>query len=329
MPRTASAVIRSGAGRPGIRAVVMITSCLRGGLGQRLAHLLVLLVGERARVAALGLGVGDEVELQRAAAEARDLLPGGAADVEAGDHRAEPLRGRDRLQAGDAGAEHQHLRRRDGAGGGGHHREEAARLARGEQRRRVAGDVRLRGERVHRLGAGDPRDRLHREAGHPRLGQRLVGLRRGERREVADQDLARAQAADLLDGRDGDLGHDVGAPGVVGGADARPGLRVLGVGVARRPRRRRTRPRPRAPCAVSERDDVGDQRHAALALPGLFGNADPQSGESLSNRRDRRVGSGGRTRRRRAPRGARACAGAARARGWIGETISRSMPAAA
>ena len=72
---------------------------LRRVLGQRLAHLLVLLVGERAGVAALVLGVGDEVELERAAAERRDLLPGGAADVEAADDGAEALRGRDRLES--------------------------------------------------------------------------------------------------------------------------------------------------------------------------------------------------------------------------------------
>ena len=78
-------------------------------LGERLADLLVLLVGERARVAALVLGVGDEVELERAAAERLDLLPGGAADVEAADDGAEALRRGDRLQAGDAGAEHHHL----------------------------------------------------------------------------------------------------------------------------------------------------------------------------------------------------------------------------
>ena len=83
MLATACLVIRIGAGRPGICAVVMITSWLRRVLGQRLAHLLVLLLGQRARVAALVLGVGDEVELERAAAERGDLLPGGAADVEA------------------------------------------------------------------------------------------------------------------------------------------------------------------------------------------------------------------------------------------------------
>ena len=47
-----------------------------------------------------------------------------------------------------------------------------ARLARGEQGRRVAGEVRLRGERVHRLGPGRARDRLHREGGDAGLGQR-------------------------------------------------------------------------------------------------------------------------------------------------------------
>src|SRR6187549_461391 len=59
-------------------------------LADRLDHLVVLLVGERARVAALAFGVGDEVQFQRPAAERGDLLPGGAADVEAGDDRAEP-----------------------------------------------------------------------------------------------------------------------------------------------------------------------------------------------------------------------------------------------
>ena len=164
MLRTPSAVIRIGAGAAGDLGGGDDHVLPAGVLGERLADLLVLLVGERAGVAALVLGVGDEVELERAAAERGDLLPGGAADVEAGDDGAEALGGGDRLQAGDAGAEHQHARRRDGAGGRGHHREEAAGLAGGEQRRGVAGDVGLGGERVHRLGAGDPRDRLDGEA---------------------------------------------------------------------------------------------------------------------------------------------------------------------
>ena len=143
-------------------------------LGERVAHLRVLLVGERARVAALALRVGDEVEFQRPAAERGDLLPGGAADVEAGDDRAEALRRGDRLQPGDAGAQDQHFGRRHGARGGGHHPEEAARLTGGDQHRRVARGGGLRGERVHRLGARRPRDRLHREAGDAGGGQPLL-----------------------------------------------------------------------------------------------------------------------------------------------------------
>ena len=191
MPRTASAVISSGAGRPGIAAVVTMMSCLAAFSVEGVAHLRVLLVGQRPGVAALALGVGDEVEFQRPAAERGDLLPGGAADVEAGDDRAEALGGGDRLQAGDAGAEDEDLGRRHGAGGGGHHPEEAARLAGGDQRRRVAGGGGLRGERVHRLGAGRARDRLHREAVTPAAASALLVSAAVQGREVADEDLAR------------------------------------------------------------------------------------------------------------------------------------------
>ena len=165
-------------------------------LGERVAHLRVLLVGERAGVAALALRVGDEVEFQRATAERGDLLPGGAADVEAGDDRAEALRRGDRLQAGDAGAEDEDFGRRHGARGGGHHAEEAARLTGGDQHRRVARGGGLRGERVHRLGAGGPRDRLHREGGDARGGQGLVGVGGDPGVQVRDVDLVGAEAAD-------------------------------------------------------------------------------------------------------------------------------------
>ena len=42
----------------------------------------------------------------------------------------------------------------------------------GEEHRLVAGDGRLRRERVHRLGARDARDRVHREGGHAARGER-------------------------------------------------------------------------------------------------------------------------------------------------------------
>ncbi len=95
--------------------MVTITSCLAAFSASASRTWCVLLLGERARVAALALGVGNEVEFERAAAERGDLLPGGAADVKAGDDRAQALCGGDGLQAGDAGAEDEDLGRRDGA----------------------------------------------------------------------------------------------------------------------------------------------------------------------------------------------------------------------
>ena len=86
------------------------------------------------RVAALGL-LADDAEVEEGRAEGLDLLPDGRAHVEAGDDRAEAARRRDRLQAGDAGADHEHLRRRDRSGGGRQHREEARQAVGGEQRR--------------------------------------------------------------------------------------------------------------------------------------------------------------------------------------------------
>ena len=67
-------------------------------------------------------------------------------------------------------------------------------VVRAGERRAVAGDDRLRGERVHRLRARRARDRLHREARDPRLGEPLDQVRAGERREEADQDRRPARS---------------------------------------------------------------------------------------------------------------------------------------
>ena len=58
-------------------------------------------------------------------------------------------------------------RGRHGAGRGHEQREEPGQAHRRLQRAAVAGDQRLRGQRVHRLGPGDPRHQLHRERGDP------------------------------------------------------------------------------------------------------------------------------------------------------------------
>ena len=85
--------------------------------------------------------------------------------VVGGDDGAEPPRGGDRLQAGDAGAHHQHAGGGDRAGRGHHHRKELAEAARGHQHRLVAGGRRLRRKGVHRLGARDARHQLQAEGG--------------------------------------------------------------------------------------------------------------------------------------------------------------------
>ena len=117
-------------------------------------------------------------------AERLDLGPGLRAHVVGADHRAEPAGGADRLQAGDAGPEHQHLGRPGRAGRGDQQREEPAERRRGDQGGLVAGDVRLRGQRVHRLGPGQrPRHQVEADRGDAGLGQapRQVGVRRAGR----------------------------------------------------------------------------------------------------------------------------------------------------
>ena len=57
---------------------------------------------------------------------------------------------------GDAGADDQHLGRLDRAGGGHQHGENFGRSLAGENDGLISGDVGLRGEGVHRLGACDP-----------------------------------------------------------------------------------------------------------------------------------------------------------------------------
>ena len=195
------------------------------------------------------------------------------------------------------------LRGRDGAGGGGHHREEAPRLAGGEQRRRVAGDVGLRGERVHRLGAGDPRDRLHREARHAGRGERPVGIGRGQRREVADQDLAL-----VAGGRSprcvgtATWSDDVGAPGdppILG-----PGVRVLGVGVARGLARRRPRRSTSSPCPPASETTSGISATRRSPCGGLFRDPDLHLSKSPAEPQADRHGCAARSRRVRRARAA-------------------------
>ena len=188
-----------------------------------LAHLL--------RVAAGGLGVGGfEIELHELRPQRLDLLLDGGADVVALHHRAEPPGRGDGLQSGDAGPDHEHARRGDGAGGGGHHRKHLRKGLRGEQHRLVAAHRGLRRQPVHRLGPGYPRHQLDGERGHAPRGDVARGFGMSEGIGEPDQDLTLphpvevlAAAFEVLAQRP-DLEDDVGREHVVAGA----GPAVLG-----------------------------------------------------------------------------------------------------
>jgi hypothetical protein len=79
-------------------------------------------------LAGVATGALERLELQRdrLGAHRGDLLRGGGPHVVRLDHGPEPLRRRNRLQPGDAGAEHDDLSGWDGPGGGHVQREEPA-----------------------------------------------------------------------------------------------------------------------------------------------------------------------------------------------------------
>ena len=136
---------------------------------------------------------GFDVEHHEARAQAFDLFLDGGADVVAADHRAQPARGGDGLQSGDARADHQHARRRDRSRGGHQHGEHAGQGIGGDQHRLVAGDGGHGGQRVHALRARDARHQLHGQKADAALGQRAGRVDRGERLAEADDRLAAAQ----------------------------------------------------------------------------------------------------------------------------------------
>jgi hypothetical protein len=223
-----------------------------------------------ARVAALAL-LADDPEVEEGRAEALDLLADDGSDVEAEGLRTQAARGRDRLEARDARAEHEHLRRPDRPGRGRQHRQEPRQPLGGEQDGLVARDRRLRRERVHRLGARDPRDRLEREGGHAAGREALDRLRLGERLEEADEHLSLAEPVRVgaVDGHD-----DLGLEGV---ADPCPGCLVVGVGKGRLGAGAGLHHDLVA--LVDELlDGVGHERDTALSGSGLLRDADPHEG---------------------------------------------------
>jgi hypothetical protein len=84
--------------------------------------------------------------------------------------RAQPPGGRDRLQAGNANPHHECLGRRDRPRRGHHHREGPAVKVCRLDHCLVPGQIRLAGQDIHRLSAGNPRHEFHRQRLESRLG---------------------------------------------------------------------------------------------------------------------------------------------------------------
>ena len=138
-------------------------------LGHERCLLGLVLLGHFLGVAARGLRVLEFFVLDRKefCAEAFDLLLRRGTHIGRRDDRAEPPRGRDGLQAGDADAHDEHLCRRNRAGGSHHHRQRAAIFLGGIDHRTIAGEVRLARQHVHRLRAGNARHQFHGDRGNP------------------------------------------------------------------------------------------------------------------------------------------------------------------
>ena len=100
---------------------------------------LLLLRRQLPGVPALGL-LADDSEIEEGSAERANLLCHGRTDVETGDHGAEPPRGRDRLQAGDPGAEHEGSGGGDRAGSSGQHGQELRQMVGADQHALVSGN---------------------------------------------------------------------------------------------------------------------------------------------------------------------------------------------
>ena len=232
-------------------------------------------VASRAYPAAVWVSEAPVSISMKRAPEALDLLLDDRAGVVRLDDRAQAARGRDRLESGDAGADDQHLGRRDIAGGGGQQRHELGQVIGRHQDGLVAGDGRHRRERVHVLRAGGARDRVHAEGGHALVVQRLDQIRVDHRLQEGDQGLAAAKEPDLIRRRLLDFDDQVGLlkDGGVIGHDGRAGSFI---GVVEQVSRRARIRLDYDSIALGDQalDGVRHERDPSLARNDLTGNAD-------------------------------------------------------
>ena len=137
------------------------------GLGHSLGQLLCLLcLLFCCQFACVATGtIGGDAGVDKLGAERFDLLTRSGTHVVGFDHGAKPLAGGYRLQAGNAGADHQHACRADGAGSSGQHREKLDAAGGGDQAALVTGAGGLRRKRIHALCARDARQQFEGKGG--------------------------------------------------------------------------------------------------------------------------------------------------------------------
>jgi hypothetical protein len=238
----------------------------------------MLVVRECDRVAALTLRALD-VQLEERGAEAFHLLLHGGTHVEGRDDGTEPPGSRDRLQAGDTGAEHEDASGRDRPRGGGEHRHELRQVVGRDQRALVARDRALGGERIHRLRAGDARNRVHREGSDAPLGERAYEVAVDEGLQKGDEDLPVPEPGHLAVGRLLHLRHRVDS-----GERVPHDLRAtLLVGLVEEPGCRSCTRLDEGlhSCLGETLGRIGHEGDSPLARSGLLGDADLHAARSL------------------------------------------------
>ena len=114
------------------------------GFFHRVPLLLDLFLGQRLRVAILGLAGFAEVNFEKLRAERLDLLLHDGPRVVGGDLCAESFGGGNCLQTGDADADDENFRRQDRSRCRGHHRKNLVGITRCEDDRLVSTEVGLR-----------------------------------------------------------------------------------------------------------------------------------------------------------------------------------------
>ena len=190
------------------------------------------LVGEFLGIAALPRAALAEIEIDRLGAEREDLLARLGAHVIGVDIRAQATRGGDRLESGHARAQHHHPRRLGRTGRGHHHRQEAPIARGGLDHGAIAGDVALRGQHVHRLGARGAGHPLQRQDAHPLRQQAREDRILAAGFEQTDVESARTHGLDVGFVRTADPEQQVDVIGAGTVAQAGAGRLVVGVRIA-------------------------------------------------------------------------------------------------